>query len=107
MPEQKQLVKICRVGGREFLIYREFDQQVQMHYLTYPDFTEQPAYTGSGRPFTRSDRKGCSHYKPGDPGEPVGECDDCVWFFREETPLDVIGICLCDELRRILGEETP
>ena len=103
MQEQKQLVKICRVGGREFLIYREYDEQAQMHYLTYPNFVEHPQYTADGKPFTRSDRVDCSHYKPKDPGEPSGECDDCRLFHREETPLDVIGVCMCDSLRHGAG----
>lgn len=96
MPEQKQPIKICRVGGREFLIYREYDERVQMHYLTYPDFTERPEYTNDGRPFTRSDRDDCPHYKPKDHDQASGECGDCRFFRWEETPLDVIGVCMCN-----------
>ena len=40
MNKQGQLVKIYRVGGREFLICRKFDEQVQMYYLTTPIFSK-------------------------------------------------------------------
>lgn len=93
-------VRICHVGGQEFLIYRKFDETVGVHYLTYPDFAEHPQYTGDGRPFTRSDYVDCPHYKATDPKNPSGQCDDCCWFCREETPLDVIGLCLYEGLRR-------
>ena len=100
MNGQIEPIKICRTAGHEFRIYREFDEQMQMHYLTYPDFSETPMYTGDGKPFARSDYEGCPSYKPKVPDNPLGECFDCVFFQREETPEDVIGICICDALRR-------
>lgn len=100
MREEKHPIKICRVGGREFRIYREFDEQVQMWYLTYPFFCEKPEYTSEGRPFARSDQTGCPFYKSTALDNTSGECGECVWFCREETPADVVGVCMCEKLRR-------
>lgn len=99
MQKEEYPIKICHVGGREFRIYREFDERVQMWYLTYPLFGEQPEYTSDGRPFTRSDQTGCPLYKPEASDDASGECGECVWFRREETPADVVGVCMCEELR--------
>jgi hypothetical protein len=103
MNKQGQLVKIYRVGGREFLICRKFDEQVQMYYLDYPDFSKKPLFTDEGRPFTRSDHHACYACQPKVSKDMAEECDDCVWFYREQPP-DVIGICMCDELQRIPQE---
>ncbi len=40
MPEQKPF-KICRVGGRSFPIFREYDAQLKESYPAYPDFEKQ------------------------------------------------------------------
>ena len=105
MDEQKTPVTVCHVAGREFLIYREYDEQMQTHYLTYPDFFEAPVYAGDGRPFARSDYEDCAFYKAKAPDTPLGECGDCLFFHREETPADVIGICMCDARRNENEEE--
>ena len=105
MQEQKRPVKVCRVADREFRIYREFDEQIQAYYLTYPDLKETPLYTNEGRPITRSDYEGCLFYKAISPDDSFNECGDCTFFYREETPADILGICMDDVLRRKKNEK--
>jgi len=77
-PEQKQPYKICRVGGRSFSIYLEYDEQMEESYPAYPDFEEHPEYTDEGRPFAMSAQESCPHAKPGAPdGTPTGDCGGC------------------------------
>jgi len=102
MPEQKQPGKICRVGGREFWIFREYDDLVENDVFIYPDFEEYPEFTDEGRPFVTAAQECCRHSKSADtedssPGG-CGGCGDCVWFRRDETPYDMIGVCMNDEL---------
>jgi hypothetical protein len=100
MEEQKQPWKICRVGGREFRIYTVYDAQEHAEHPVYPDFWQNPEHTDTGRPFTSAVYDSCFHYKPRAPGAPVtDDCGGCGWFYREETPYDIIGICMCDVLQ--------
>jgi hypothetical protein len=100
-PEQKQPYKIYRAGGRSFPIYLEYDEQMEAGYPAYPDFEERPEYTGEGRPFATSAQESCTCYRPKAPEQPsTGDCGGCAWFYREETPYDPIGVCMCDGRRR-------
>ena len=104
-PEQKRLYKVFHAGGREFPVYLEYDEQMEESYPAYPDFEEHPEYTGEGRPFATAEQESCPHCKPNAPGKPPsGDCGGCGWFFREETPYDPIGVCMCEELRREMKE---
>jgi len=100
-PEQNRPYKICRVGGRSFLIYLEYDEQLKESYPAYPDFEENPEYTDEGRPFATAEQESCPYSKPKVPDSPLpGDCGGCGWFYREKTPYDPIGICKCDARRR-------
>ena len=100
-PEQKQPYKVYRVGGRRFPIYLEYDDQLDESYPAYPDFEANPEYTEEGRPFATAEQESCPHRKPNAPGgPPPSDCGGCGWFHREETPIDPIGVCICDALRR-------
>jgi len=106
MPEQKQPYKICRVGGRNFPIYLEYDEHLQENYPAYPNFEEHPEYTDEGRPFATAEQESCSCCKPNASGKlPPCDCGGCGWFYREQTPYDPIGICMCDAHRRTLESE--
>lgn len=97
--EQKQPYKIFRVGGRRFEIFCEYDSTTGESCPVFPDFEEHPEYTAEGRPFTTADRDDCPYCKSKTPGEePPGDCGGCAWFNREESPQDVIGVCMCDSL---------
>jgi len=100
MPEQKQPWKICRVAGREFRIHEEYDEEVGARYPVYPDFAECPEYTSDGRPFTTAEHEGCPHYKTLNPNSPeTDDCGGCRCFCRDETPYDIIGVCMCEAMR--------
>lgn len=100
MPDAKQPYKICRVGGRIFPIYQEYDEQLKESYPAYPDFEKYPEYTDEGRPFATAEQESCPYCKPKAPGKPIsGDCGGCGWFHRDETPYDPIGICMCEALR--------
>jgi len=106
-PEQKEPYRVYRVGGRTFPVYLETDGQTGESFPVYPDFEESPEYTGEGRPFATSAQESCPHGKPKGPGKPPpGDCGDCGWFLREQTPYDPIGICMCDARRRENESET-
>ncbi len=99
--EQKEPYKVYRAGGREFAVYLEYDEQLGESYPAYPDFEEHPEYTGEGRPFATAEQESCHYRKPGVPGGPTpGDCGGCGWFYRELTPCDPIGVCMCDARRR-------
>jgi hypothetical protein len=103
-PEPKRLYKVFRAGGRNFPVYLEHDERLGESYPAYPDFQERPEYTEEGRPFATAEQESCPHCKPNVPGQPPpGDCGGCGWFYREQTPYDPIGICMCDAQRRGSG----
>jgi hypothetical protein len=108
--EKKELYKVYQVGVREFSVYFEYDDQLGESYPVYPDFEEHPEYTSEGRPFATAEQDSCSHCKPGVSGKPLpSDCGGCGWFYREQTPYDIIGICMCDARRSEIelgGEKT-
>jgi len=104
---EKQPDMICRAGGREFRLFREYDELTENEVLIYPDFKETPEYTDEGRAFRTAGDGGCACGEPQNPGDredggydAYGECGGCTFFHREETPWDVIGVCMCESLRR-------
>jgi hypothetical protein len=106
MFEQKRPYKICRVGGKVFPIYLEYDEQLKESYPAYPDFTEHPEYTDEGRPFATAEQDSCSHGRSKVAGEEQpSDCGGCNWFHRERTPYDPIGVCMCDALRHKVQSE--
>ena len=99
-PKQKKLYKVYQVGGRRFPVFFEYDEQLDESYPVYPDFEKNPEYTDEGRPFATAEQDSCSHCKPVAPGRPMPEdCGGCGWFHRENTPYDLIGVCMCNALR--------
>lgn len=101
MGRQKKPYRVYRVGGREFPVFWEYDEQLGASYPSYPDFEARPEYTGEGRPFATAEQESCPFYKPRAAGQPLpGDCGGCGWFHRETTSYDPIGICTCEALRR-------
>jgi len=101
MAKRKPPYKTCRVAGRVFLIYLEYDEQLKESYPAYPDFEQYPEYTEEGRPFATAEQERCPYCVPQNPEDPIpGDCGGCGCFFREQTPYDLIGICMCDARRR-------
>ena len=98
--EEKHLHKVYQVGGRSFPVYLEYDEQMGGSYPVFPDFEEYPEYTGEGRPFATAVQESCSHAKAKAlEADTPRDCSDCAWFYREHTPYDPIGICMCDVRR--------
>lgn len=101
MRSEQKPYKICRAGGRNIPIYLKYDEVRQETYPAYPDFQEHPEYTDDGRPFATAEQDSCSFCKPKTPDKPPpDDCGGCGWFYREQTPYDPIGICMCDGMRR-------
>ena len=100
-PGQKEPYKVFRAGGREFPVYLEYDEQLGESYPAYPDFEKHPEYTDEGRPFATAEQESCANCKPKSKGKPPpSDCGGCGWFYRERTPYEPIGVCMCDALRR-------
>lgn len=100
-PEQKEPYKEFRVGGRRFLVYLEYDERLDESYPAYPDFEKYPEYTDEGHPFATAEQESCSYRKSKFTVKPEpGDCGGCSWFYREHTPYDPIGVCVCDARRR-------
>ena len=100
MPCGKPPYKTYRVGGKSFFIYLKYDEQLEENYPAYPDFQKNPEYTNENRPFATAEQESCQYCKPRVPEKaPPGDCGGCGWFFREQTPYDPIGICMCDSQR--------
>ena len=96
--------RICRVGSREFLLYREYDEFAQRQIINYPDFIEHPEYTADGRPYTLALRDDCEHFVLAtQEDEPYIECRACKWYRGSEEPQGFIGICLCEALQQNHG----
>jgi len=98
--QSKKPVKIIRTGGREFRLYRYFDETIGEELINYPDFQKNPEHTVEGRPFVMAIQECCPMGKSNDPEDPnPGDCSGCVWLYLE-APADAIGVCMCDGLKR-------
>jgi hypothetical protein len=95
--EERKPDRIVRVGNREFKLYKYFDESDGQYILDYPDFDENPEYTGEGRPYKQQVYESCPHAEDGE-GQDPGDCGGCKYFHRDE-PYAPIGICMCEELR--------
>ena len=98
--EEKHLHKLYQVGGRSFAVYLEYDEQMGESYPAYPDFEASPVYTEEGYPFATAVQESCPHVKVKSLKATMpSDCGDCAWLYREHTPYDPIGICMCDARR--------
>ncbi len=89
--------RIYKVCGRQFPVYLESDKDSDDVYPLYPDFAQEPEYSAEGRPFSTSAQEACPYVQAQDRESPLpADCGGCAWVFREHSPYDPIGICLCD-----------
>ena len=101
MNVKKQPDKTYQVGGREFQLYREYDDICEQEILIYPDFTEKPEYTDEGYPFTISMKEGCIHFASESSDENTyKDCGLCKWFHNGGVQNAAIGICTCAVLTK-------
>ena len=89
------------VRGREFRLYKYYDESLGEELIRYPDFQEEPEYDDDGRPFVLAVQESCEYGMDDDDpdDDDPGDCNGCAWFFSEE-PHAPIGVCMCGELRR-------
>ena len=97
---QRRPDRVVHAGGREFRLFKEYDDSLKEEILKFPDFDESPEYTIEGRPFATSAQESCEYGKSGEPDGPC-DCGGCGWFFRE-APYDPIGVCMRGERKRAL-----
>ena len=101
MPNANRPFQIVSVGGHTFEIFEEYDNDLEMTILSYPDFEENPVFTSEGRPFATAAQESCSHnVSQADKEAASDDCGGCHWFYRETSPIDLIGICMCDALKQ-------
>ncbi len=95
-PQEGDLYKVVECQGKTFEIrygyYEEIDRQYEPVAI-YPDFLQEPMYTGDGIPFATQMQDVCPHYSGSEPDDCCGGCD----HFQKDT--DLFGLCTC-KLRR-------
>ena len=98
--ERKEPDRIIRTGGREFRLYKYYDDALGEELINYPNFQENPEYTDDGRPFVLAIQERCSAGRSNDPKNPdPGDCSGCIWLYLE-APTDTIGVCMCDAMQQ-------
>ena len=96
--KKKEPDKVIRVCSREFRLYKYYDESSVEELLNLPNFAENPEYTDGGRPFVLAVQESCEHGRDNnDPDDPdPGDCAKCTYFYRNNTPYDPIGVCMCE-----------
>ncbi len=65
-----------------------YDKESKRYFGDYPDFSENPRFTPSGRPWVNAIKTDCNYSKGN-----YNDCGSCEYFLREEHN-DLIGICI-------------
>lgn len=97
-----QPYRVYHVGGRSFLVYWEIDERTGESCPNYPDFELKPEYTSEGQPFATAAQESCPYARPKAGDKMPDDCGDCAWFYRDNSPYEPIGICMCK--KRSLAE---
>lgn len=79
--------RYCLDGDTLDILFR-YNKEYDMHFGEYPDFSEEPRYTKSGKPWVNSTFADCPHSS-----SDYGDCGSCEHFLREREN-DLIGICV-------------
>ncbi|MEG1577933.1 MAG: hypothetical protein RRY64_05610 [Oscillospiraceae bacterium] len=76
------------------------DEPTGQYFLDCPDLEEHPIYTKSGYPWVSVVQDSCPYHRsmPSDGGD-YQDCGSCK-FLETEQPGNLIGICVCEALRR-------
>ena len=96
--KKKEPDEVIRVCGREFRLFKYYDESSGEELLNLPNFAENPEYTDEGRPFVLAVQESCEYGRDdSDPDDPdPGDCAGCTYFYRNNAPYDPIGVCMCD-----------
>ena len=97
--EKKEPDEIIHVGGKDFRLYKYYDDISEREILDLPNFEETPEYADDGRPFVLRVQDGCPYGKAGSEKGAYDDCADCVWFYCESSG-DPIGVCMNEKRRR-------
>ena len=100
MGDNEKPDKVINVCGREFRLFKYYDDVLEKKLLNLPDFAEYPEYTDDGNPFVLAIEESCQNWKPYAVNDSApGDCSGCGWFYLEH-PTDSIGVCMCVSLKR-------
>ena len=91
-------IRLYKLDGDTVEVAFIYDSELDRHFGEYPDFTESPRITPSGRRWVNVTTEGCPYAD-----ERYGDCGSCK-HFRCERDGDLIGIC-DNELLVITGKE--
>ncbi len=71
-----------------------YDEASGKYFGDYPDFEEQPRYTGTGKMWVTAMQTSCAYAKNKYTEEgPCDDCGSCIYLHREQQG-DLIGICM-------------
>ncbi len=88
----KGKTRLYRLDGDTVEVSFSYDSQNDRYFGDYPDFSETPRRTASGKPWVNVTWDGCNFAD-----EEFGDCGSCK-YFRCERPGDLIGICENEKL---------
>ncbi|MEG0756314.1 MAG: hypothetical protein RR450_07945 [Oscillospiraceae bacterium] len=100
MEDTKTTLHTFRFEGSELKVPVRLDEPTGRYFLDCPDLEETPIYTSSGYPWVSVVQDSCPYHEnrlPNSGG--YTDCGTCR-FFRGEVPRDIIGVCLCETLRK-------
>ncbi|MEG0944763.1 MAG: hypothetical protein RRY64_09485 [Oscillospiraceae bacterium] len=100
MDDGKKRYHTFHFDGSELQVPVRLDEPTGRYFLDCPDLEEHPIYTKSGYPWVSVVQDSCPYHggKPPDGGD-YQDCGTCK-FLETERPGNLIGICLCEALRK-------
>lgn len=101
MTNGKRLCHVFHIGQNEIPIYYVYNEELEKEYPEYPDLKASPLYTAEGRPLTLAIYEGCPWQISLADNDKAKDCGGCIYFKQEETPFDLIGICMCEMCQHI------
>lgn len=107
IPREGDLHSIVSIGSHAFeLRYGycdERDRATGEPYILYPDLLSKPLYTEDGYRIVAALQSICPHYMPPKGQERENCCYTCCYYPDQKSE---IGICRCEQMRRMITEET-
>lgn len=84
--------RLYRLDGDTVEVPFSYDKTLDRYFGDYPDFSENPRITPSGKPWVNVTWDGCEFAD-----DEFGDCGSCK-YFRSEKLGDLIGICENEKL---------
>ena len=92
--------RIYRLDGDALEINFYYNAEFDKYFGDYPDFSEEPRFTPSERPWVNAIKTDCIYSK-----DMYDDCGSCEYFLREKHN-DLIGICLNVANKKQKGKES-